>query len=100
LRQSNLPFSHQVTGSKGAVPLSGPGAEMFSGLGPGARSGAGKLNALDGACIAAANYKTALPAHQWALGGAFLASSCHKTEYALLLSRPVAQDCKATALRV
>lgn len=65
LRQSNLPFSHHgtVTGSKGAVPLSGPGAEKFSGLGPGARSGAGKLKALDGACIAAASYKTAVPAH-------------------------------------
>ena len=56
LRQSNLPFWHHgtVTGSKGAVPFSGPGATASRGPGAGARPGAGKPL---GACIAAAGLR-------------------------------------------
>ena len=68
LRQSNLPFWHHgtVTGSKGAVPFSGPGAMASRGAGAGARPGA--ANAL-GACIAAVSPKAAYgcSAALWAL---------------------------------
>lgn len=77
LRQSNLPFLHHgtVTGSKGAVPFSGPGAGKD--MGPGARAmlGAGKLKALADPFMAAAGTRAG-----WVWPKLCLPLSCSATQ--------------------